>query len=557
MTAPNPAAATSASRPPVLSVKNLHVRFTGRHRQVHAVRGLDLSVRAGEAVAIVGESGSGKSVTARTLVGLPGPGARVTADEFRIDGVDARFLSESGWRRIRGRQLGLVLQDALSSLDPLRPIRREIAEVITTHRLLPRGQVGAGVLEALDSVGFPDAASRADQYPHQLSGGLRQRALIAAAIAGRPQLLVADEPTTALDVTIQAQILDLLAHRRDEGTGLLVISHDLAVVARIADRVLVMRDGVVVESGETAKVLGDPSHEYTRRLLRAVPSAATRGRRLSEEPGAGTVAARPSVDPDGPVLEAIGVTKAFDLPGRRRLVAVDAVSLTVQPGQKLGIVGESGSGKSTLARILLGLQVPDSGAARVLGIDWSDAEGEHRNRVRRAVQFISQDPLGSFDPRYTVDDIIGEPLRGVLTAAQRRERVTEVLTLTHLEPDLLTAVPRSLSGGQRQRVSIARALTLRPSVLVCDEPVSALDVSIQAQILDLLDELNRQTGTSLVFISHDLGVVHHLVDDVLVMQDGRVVESGPVDAVFDHPQHTYTRQLLAAVPRLEAGRGAA
>jgi peptide/nickel transport system ATP-binding protein len=552
---------------PVLAVRGLHVRFSGRYRNVHAVRGIDLAVRPGEAVAIVGESGSGKSVTARTLVGLPGRGAEVSAAEFRIGGVDARDLSEAGWRRIRGRQIGLVLQDALGSLDPLRPIRQEIAEVVTTHRLLPRARVGARVRQALELVGFPDPAVRADQYPHQLSGGLRQRALIASAIAGEPDLLVADEPTTALDVTVQAQILDLLAQRRDAGTALLLISHDLAVVSRVADRVLVMRDGVVVEAGPTAQVLGDPTHEYTRRLLRAVPSAATRGRRLSDDGvtpavarhGADTsAAARHGADAGGPpVLEAELVRKSFDLPGHRSLVAVDGVSLAVRPGQRLGIVGESGSGKSTLARILLGLQAPDSGSARVLGVDWSRAPREDRARLRRAVQFISQDPLGSFDPRYPVGDLVEEPLRGVLPAAERRQRVREVLALTQLEPELLTAMPRSLSGGQRQRVSIARALALRPSVLVCDEPVSALDVSIQAQVLDLLDDLNRRTGTALVFISHDLGVVHHLVDDVVVMQDGRLVESGPVTAVFDRPVHAYTRQLLAAVPRLDRGQGAA
>jgi peptide/nickel transport system ATP-binding protein len=537
----------------VLKVRDLHVRFSGRYRQVHAVRGLDLDVRAGEAVAIVGESGSGKSVTARSLVGLPGPHAEVSSAEFQIGGVDARRLSESGWRRIRGRRIGLVLQDALSSLDPLRTIRQEVAETIITHRLLPRAQVAGRVLEALELVGFPDPATRADQYPHQLSGGLRQRALIAAAIAGEPDLLVADEPTTALDVTIQAQILDLLAQRRDAGTALLLISHDLAVVSRIADRVLVMRDGVVVEAGTTEQVLTDPSHEYTKRLLRAVPSAATRGRRLGDSPApaAGQRSPTPTTSGGSPVLVAEKVGKTFDLPGRQRLVAVDAVSLAVRPGAKVGIVGESGSGKSTLARILLGLQQPDSGTVSVLGTDWEAARGEQRSRVRQAVQFISQDPFGSFDPRYNVGELIAEPLRGVLTAPERRQRVLEVLELTHLEPELLTATPRGLSGGQRQRVSIARALTLRPSALVCDEPVSALDVSIQAQILDLLGDLNRETGTALVFISHDLGVVHHLVDEVLVMQRGQVVESGAVTEVFDHPKHPYTRQLLAAVPRLE------
>jgi peptide/nickel transport system ATP-binding protein len=537
---------------PLLRVRDLHIRFEGRHRRVHAVRGLNLDVSPGEAVAIVGESGSGKSVTARSLVGLAGPNARVSATQFQIGGLDASRLTEAGWRRLRGRQIGLVLQDALSSLDPLRTVGQEVAEPLRTHRLLPRREVADTVTQTLRSVGFPDPERRAQQYPHQLSGGLRQRALIASAIVAGPQLLIADEPTTALDVTIQDQILELLAERRNVGTALLLISHDLAVVAKIADRILVMREGVVVESGPTDQVLSQPSHEYTRRLLRAVPSASTRGQRLGE--GSEPVAPRPPVNTGEPVLVAENVVKQFELPGHRRLTAVDQVSLAVQPGGRLGIVGESGSGKSTLARILLGLQAPDEGEVRVLGVNWAETAGQRRTAVRRAVQFISQDPFGSFDPRYNVQEVISEPLRGVLPSGEIRARLQEVLQLTQLDPDLVKAMPRSLSGGQRQRVSIARALALRPSVLVCDEPVSALDVSIQAEILDLLDDLNRETGTALVFISHDLGVVHHLVDEVAVMQHGRIVEAGPVDTVFCSPNHPYTRRLLAAVPRLDLTR---
>lgn len=530
----------------LVSLRNLDVVFESRYRTVHAVRGLDLDVHPGEIVAIVGESGSGKSVTARTLVGLSGQHATVTADRFLIAGRDATRFTERQWRAVRGRDVGLVLQDALSSLDPLRTIRREVAEVITTHKLAPRAQVAGRVLEALDQVGFPDAERRADQYPHQLSGGLRQRALIASALAGQPQLLIADEPTTALDVTVQAQILDLLGAMRDQGTAIVLISHDLAVVSRLADRVLVMRGGIVVEEGSTAEVLGNPRHEYTVQLLRAVPSAATRGQRLSEAiDGGGAPAAPMRVLGAAPVLEAEHVRHSFELPGGGSLTAVDDVSLRLYQGQKLGIVGESGSGKSTLARILLGLQQPDSGEVLVNGHRWGAGLDE-----RRAVQFVSQDPLGSFDPRYTVEEIIAEPLLGLLDADGRRERVREVMGLTRLEAELATAMPRSLSGGQRQRVSIARALALRPRVLIADEPVSALDVSIQAQILDLLDELNRVTGTSLVFISHDLGVVHHLVDEVLVMQHGVVVEQGEVGEVLTSPRHPYTAQLLAAVPRL-------
>jgi peptide/nickel transport system ATP-binding protein len=530
----------------LLRIRNLRVVFQTRRRRVHAVRGIDLHVRRGETVAIVGESGSGKSVTARTLVGLAGPTATVDADEFLIGGRDARRFGERDWRGVRGRSIGLVLQDALSSLDPLRTVRREVGEVVRTHRSVPRRDVAARVLSSLTEVGFPDPETRADQYPHQLSGGLRQRALIASAIAGRPELVVADEPTTALDVTVQAQILALLGEMRDAGTAIVLISHDLAVVSQIADRVLVMHDGVVVESGPTDEVLARPQHDYTRRLLRAVPSSATRGQRLSDDlPALARQPAESSAS--APVLEAEDVSVAFELPGGGRLQAVDAVSLRVPAGGKVGIVGESGSGKSTLARILLGLQRPDNGRVLVHSRMWGEDTAD-----RRAVQFVSQDPLGSFDPRYTVEEVVAEPLLGLLGAEERRRRVAEVMALAHLDPGLAAAMPRALSGGQRQRVSIARALATRPSVLVCDEPVSALDVSIQAQILDLLDELNRVTGTSLVFISHDLGVVHHLVDEVLVMKAGAVVERGPLDEVLTVPVHPYTRRLLAAVPRLSS-----
>jgi peptide/nickel transport system ATP-binding protein len=315
-----------------------------------------------------------------------------------------------------------------------------------------------------------------------------------------------------------------------------------------------MKEGVVVEQGPTAAILRRPEHPYTQQLLRAVPSAATRGQRLSGD-GAATP---PRVKRDplkeaaaGPVLQADRVNKSFTLPGRKRIPAVVGADLTVWPGQKLGIVGESGSGKSTLARLLLGLCPPDSGTIKVKGQDWSAADPRVKKTLRRAVQFVSQDPLGSFDPRYTVGDIIAEPLRGWRTRSDRASRVREVMALAHVEADLINAVPRTLSGGQRQRVSIARALALQPEVLVCDEPVSALDVSIQAQILDLLAELNATTGTALVFISHDLGVVHHLVDDVIVMERGHVRERGPVGEVFRNPQHPYTKALLAALPRLE------
>lgn len=539
----------------LVAIRNLDVRFTGR-REVHAVRGISLTIRPGEAVAIVGESGSGKSVTSRSIVGLAGDNAQVSADEFSVVGRDALRLREGQWRDIRGRRIGFVLQDALTSLDPLRTVGAEIAETLRTHRIVSRKEIPGRVDELLREAGIPDAEVRSRQYPHQLSGGLRQRALIASALAGKPELLIADEPTTALDVTVQAQILDLLEAKREEGTALLLVSHDLAVVSRIADRVLVMHDGVVVEEGPTATVLTDPADPYTRSLLAAVPSASTRGTRLSStspvpiSTGPATTKPVPSDDTDStPVLEAVGVTKRYPLPGGGSRTAVDDVSLTLAPGQKLGIVGESGSGKSTLARLLLDLTLPDEGEIRIGGLPWSKKEGVDAD-LRRQVQFISQDPLGSFDPRYSIGEIVAEPLGIRLRTPGAREAVAELLGSVGLDASFIDASPKRLSGGQRQRVAIARALALEPRALICDEPVSALDVSIQAQVLDLFSDLAERTGTALVFISHDLGVVHHLVDQVLVMRYGRVIESGDVDDVFTDPLHPYTQDLVAAVPRL-------
>jgi peptide/nickel transport system ATP-binding protein len=493
---------------------------------------------------------------------LAGAGAVVTATELSIAGLDGLRASERRWRRLRGGRIGFVLQDALTSLDPLRTVAQEITEVLREHAVVPRRQYGARVMQLLTAVGIPDPEQRARQYPHELSGGLRQRALLATGLAGNPDLLIADEPTTALDVTIQAQILDLLAAKRDEGTALLVISHDLAVVATLADRVLVMRDGIVVEQGPTEQVLTDPRDPYTQTLLAAIPSAASRGRRLSSEAIDVTQAAEvgraqpasPSdqAPSDTPLLAVRQVTKHFTVPGgHQRRRALSGVSLELAAGQKLGIVGESGSGKSTLARVLLGLIEPDEGEVLVRGQSWcTPRSAREANQLRHSVQFISQDPIGSFDPRYTVREVVGEPLRGVLSQAAADERVRALLAIVGLTDQVLDSPPRILSGGQAQRVAIARALALRPSVIICDEPVSALDVSIQAQVLDLLSELNSATGAALVFISHDLGVVHHLVDQVLVMSNGFIVEQGDVEDVFTTPRHPYTQQLVAAIPRL-------
>ncbi len=541
--AAHPAARESGQAPPVLRVEGLTVRFDGTAHP--AVRDLDLEIRPGEVVAIVGESGSGKSVTARTLVGLTGEGAHVEARRFEIDGADALQFGERRWRSVRGGTIGLVLQDALVSLDPLRTVGAEIGEVLAHHGLkgpLRRHERRERAVELLDLVSVPEPRERAGAYPHELSGGLRQRALIASAVAGAPRLIVADEPTTALDVTVQAQILSLLARLRDDGDALLLISHDLAVVSSLADRVLVMTDGRVVEEGPARQVLDDPRHPYTRRLLAAVPSAGSRGLRLSSterEPG-------PARPPAGDVVvRGTGLVKTYPTGSGGTRHALAGVDVEVRAGQTLGVVGESGSGKSTLARVLLGLVPPDDGTV------------ERPERVLD-VQLVAQDPLSSFDPRYPVGRVVAEPLLSLgLSASARRARVAELLDQVGLSPDLVDRHPRTLSGGQRQRVAIARALAPEPRVLVADEPVSALDVSVQAQVLDLLADLQAERGIALVFVSHDLGVVHHVADQVVVLSDGHVVERGDVQDVFTTPTHPYTQELLTALPRLaRAGRPA-
>ncbi|MCS5719862.1 ABC transporter ATP-binding protein [Herbiconiux sp. CPCC 205763] len=503
-------------------------------------------------------------------------------------GDAGRGMSAAAWRRIRGRQIGLIVQDALVSLDPLRPIGREIADGLRLHTTLSVAQRQARVLELLDSVGMPDPASRIGQRSGELSGGLRQRALIAAGLSADPPVLIADEPTTALDATVQAQILSLLETVKARGTALLFISHDLAVVSRIADDVLVMRGGRVVESGPTDAVLRDPQHAYTRALLRAVPTDVPRRVRLSA-PSAPAAAfahsTRPEAGENGAdlptsgrvvppatggktaVLEVRGVRKAFPIRGAGRgveRVAVDDVSVVLERGTTLGLVGESGSGKTTLARIVLGLTAPDAGTVTLDGQPWAPLPERQRRPRRNRLGAVYQDALSSFDPRLTVQQILADarsgrrdahsdPLAGAGATTSMREPLASIAQLVDdvgLTRSVLERRPLELSGGQRQRVSIARALAADPAVLICDEPVSALDVSIQAQILDLFDELQQRHGLSYLFISHDLGVVQHMSDRIAVMKDGRIVEEGETAAVFASPAHPYTQALLAAAPRL-------
>ncbi|MFC9691035.1 dipeptide ABC transporter ATP-binding protein [Kribbella sp. NPDC056951] len=533
-----------------IDVQNLSVSF-GRGRSAkQVVRGISFAVEQGEALALVGESGSGKSVTARTLVGLTGTGSTVTADRLTFEGADLRGFGAKDWRRLRGGRIGFVLQDALASLDGLRPVGKEIAEPLALHTQLTKAERQLKVVDLLAAVGVPEPELRARQFPHELSGGLRQRALIASAIGTSPSFLIADEPTTALDTTVQAQILELLKSLKSSQTSMLVVSHDLAVVAQIAERIAVMRHGEIVETGTVDEVLGNPRHPYTQSLLDSVPSRRSRGRRLTSTATAAEPVRR---EPGKVVVEARDLVKKFTGPDHVSRTVVDQVSFELRAGETLGLVGESGSGKTTTARIALGIETPDGGEVLVNGVSWSSLRGLDRRKAHRNLQVIYQDPLSSFDPRFTVGRVLDEAIAaGGASRRTRRDRAGELLELVQLNGDFLKRRPIEMSGGERQRVAIARALASEPQVVVCDEPVSALDVSVQAQILDLLRDVQDQLGVAYLFISHDLGVVHHLADRVIVLRDGQVVEAGEIEQVFTEPRHEYTRDLLSAIPALGA-----
>lgn len=534
-----------------LKVENLRAAFVVDGQRRDVVTGVSFELAPGECVAIVGESGSGKSVTARSLVGLAGRNSIVEADVLDLHHEDARAFTPRQWRRVRGRDIGFILQDALVSLDPLRPVRAEIDEALRLHKWGNQAARHQRVIELLTRVGVPFPEQRARQRPDQLSGGLRQRALIASAIALDPDIVIADEPTSALDVTVQAQVLLELEKMKRRGASIILISHDLSVVAQLADQILVMRNGAVLEQGTAAQVLGAPHHKYTKALIAAVPGAHSRGRVLSPTSLPQTAsAATPSRS--GPVIEATDLVRRFVAADGSVNRAVDGVSFTLNAGETLGVVGESGSGKSTTAKLALGLEKLDSGTVRLLGQPWSELRERKRRRLRPSISVVYQDPLSSFDPRWNVERILLDALRSSgLSATARRARVRELLGLVGLSEEMLKRFPLKLSGGQRQRVSIARALAPRPSVIVLDEAVSALDVTIQAQILDLLVTLQRDSGVSYLFISHDLGVISHLSDRVLVMKDGRFVEEGTPEEIFQRPKHPYTRELIASIPEFD------
>ncbi len=534
---------------PLLAVEDLSIAFDTQRGEVEAVRQVSVTVAAGQTVAIVGESGSGKSTLISALNRLLPANGRVVGGSIAFDGQDVLAISERQMNDIRGRQIGLVPQDPMSNLNPLLTVGKQIAEVFSIHRVAKGKQARALAIEQLELVGIPEPERRYSQYPHEFSGGMRQRVLIAMALACRPKLLIADEPTSALDVTVQKVILDeLAALTRSMGTAVLLVTHDLALAAERADRVVVMSSGQIVESGAAHAVLSAPTHEYTKRLIAAAPSLTTESlvERLN---GA-------SADPPADtVVDVVGLTKTYKtrkgaLGLSSHFVAVDDVSLSIPRGTTVGIVGESGSGKSTTAKMVLKLERSTSGEILFEDTNVTDISGASLLSFRKRVQPVFQNPYASLDPRYTVGDAVREPLdvHNVGTRTERDKRVAELLTHVALDPELAHRYPHELSGGQRQRIAIARALALDPELVVLDEAVSALDVLVQAQILALLVSLQQRLGLTYLFISHDLAVVRMMCHYVHVMQKGRIVESGTPDDIFDHPQHEYTRSLLAAIP---------
>ncbi|CUJ13768.1 ABC transporter ATP-binding protein [Achromobacter aegrifaciens] len=527
----------------LLRIQNLTVDLPPGADRPHALQDLSLNISAGEIVCVVGESGSGKSLTAGAVLGLLPQDVRASAGQVLWEGQDLLRLAPEALRRLRGQRIGMIFQEPMTALNPLRTIGDQIAEVFRTHTRLGRAEIRRRTLDLLESVRLPDPQRALGAYPHELSGGQRQRAMIAMALALEPALLIADEPTTALDVTTQAQILHLIHDlQRRKGTAVLFITHDFGVVAEIADRVAVMQRGVLVESGAARQVLEHPRHPYTRALIAAVPPLAP-------------AAVRPELQGDAPIiLSAQAVSKTyrkrgwFGRPGRETR-ALDDVTLALKEGGTLGIVGESGSGKSTLARALLGLAPPDAGRITLAGAPLALHGGAARREHARRVQMVFQDPYGSLNPRQRVGEIVA---RGpIVHGTPRREalaRAQELFELVGLSPDAVRRYPHEFSGGQRQRIGLARALAMRPRVLIADEPVSALDVSVQAQVLALLARLREQLGLSVLFITHDLRVAAQICDDIAVMQNGRVVEAGACAQVFGQPAHPYTQALLAAVP---------
>ncbi|QAV71072.1 ABC transporter ATP-binding protein [Salinibacterium sp. UTAS2018] len=569
----------------ILVVHDLHVSYATRSGSVAAVRGISFVVPRGKIVAIVGESGSGKSTTSQALIRRLASGGRIDSGSIEFEGRDLGPMSERELRSIRGGRIGFVPQDPSKSLNPLMRVGDQIAEALRLHLKLDKAAAAAEAVRILDEVGLPDPDARATQFPHELSGGMRQRVLIGIAWACNPQLVIADEPTSALDVTVQRHVLDNIDELvRRHNTSVVLVTHDLAVAADRADYVAVMSNGEIVEQGTTEQVLSAPTHEYTKKLVESAPGLASRrltpsvtalgehqqssaGKLfahtrpaqpagLAAASGTATVAADSGADaaPADNILEVSNLVKTFALrrqgEGSQVLRAVDDVSFVVPRGSTFSIVGESGSGKTTTARIAARIASADSGTVSFDGTDVTSLSGEALRQLRRRVQVVYQNPFGSLDPKMSIEKIIAEPLRAfrVGDRAHRAEVARELLEHVSLSPSLAQRRPTELSGGQRQRVAIARSLAIGPELIVLDEPVSALDVSVQEQILQLLVDLQVQFGLSYLFISHDLGVIRQISDHIAVMRFGKVLETGTAADVMSNPQHEYTRELLEAIP---------
>ncbi|MFD3594834.1 ABC transporter ATP-binding protein [Nocardia sp. NPDC058640] len=549
---------------PLLEIRDLDVSFTSDGKNVPAVCGVNLTVYPGQTVAIVGESGSGKSTTAHAIIDLlPGTG-KVTGGSIMFDGKDLTTASEKEIVAVRGNGIGLVPQDPMSNLNPVWKIGFQIRETLVANGVCTGAEARKRSVELLAEAGMSDVERRVNQYPHEFSGGMRQRALIAMGLSCRPKLLIADEPTSALDVTVQRQILGHLEKLTTElGTAVLLITHDLGLAAERAEHLVVMYRGKVVESGPALQILRDPQHAYTKKLVNSAPSlAASRmsssRQRAQVRAAAVEVAEQASDDLSDTVLDVRNLSKAFKIRGKRPwqstdFIAVDDVSFTVERGTTTAIVGESGSGKSTIAQMALGLLEPTSGSVCFDGKDVAKLDSKGAFAFRRRVQPIFQNPYGSLDPMYSIFRTIEEPLRvhKIGTPAEREATVRDLLDKVSLPTSVMRRYPNELSGGQRQRVAIARALALSPEMVVCDEAVSALDVLVQAQILTLLNDLQAELGLTYLFITHDLAVVRQIADNVLVMREGKVVEAATTDEVFASPREEYTRALLEAIPGRE------
>ncbi|WP_078381803.1 ABC transporter ATP-binding protein [Sutcliffiella halmapala] len=531
----------------LLQVKDLKISFQTGDTEFEAVKGVSFEIKKGETLGIVGESGSGKSVTARSIMRLlPSPPSFMKSGEITYQTEDLISKSEKEMEAIRGRHISMIFQDPMSSLNPTMQVGKQIIESLIKHQDLPKKEAKKKALELLQLVGIPNSELRYSQYPHEFSGGMRQRVMIAIALACRPSLLIADEPTTALDVTIQAQILNLMKEMQEKfGTAIILITHDFGVVARMCDRVAVMKKGEIVETGTTEAIFESPQHPYTKKLLNALP-------RLDEtKKKKRTPLILRGADVTEPLLQVTSLKQHFPLGKGKILKAVDNISFHINPGETLGLVGESGSGKSTTGRALLRLHEPTDGEVLYKGIPINRLTKTELKIMRRHMQMIFQDPYSSLNPRNKVVDIIGHALdlHGMARSNQeRKKKVEELLEMVGLDAFHAERYPHEFSGGQRQRIGIARALAVEPSFIVCDEPLSALDVSIQSQIVSLLDDLQQKLGLTYLFIAHDLSMVKHISDRVAVMYRGKIVELAESEELYSNPQHEYTKSLLSAIP---------